>query len=169
MRNWKQFEKTFWTKSQTKNTKIQNACTLCGLNLAWLSPPPYLFNKRRLATPETLISSGLGASMPTFVGRSVCLSVSGKNVKNCQKLWIWTTFGNKSYRSYWVDLVNIFRPCVCPFVCPSVGMNKKIVTKKGFLSIQEWTSVQSHKNVQRTSTEMEQAYRQAQPQLHMEK
>ena len=33
--------------------------------------------------------------MPTHVGWSVCLSVSGKNVKNCQKPGIWTTYKTK--------------------------------------------------------------------------
>ena len=59
--------------------------------------------------PVDFLSSGLGASMPTFVG------LSGKNVKNGQKWWIWTTFENKSCRSSWVHPINIFRPCVCPF------------------------------------------------------
>ena len=65
--------------------------------------------------------------------RSVGLSVSGKMSKIVKSLWILTTFENKSYRSYWVDPVNIFRPCVCPFVCPYVGLNKNIATKKRIL------------------------------------
>ena len=53
---------------------------------------------------DWFLSSGLGASMPTFsvgrsVGPSVCMSVSGKNVKNCQRPIFAHTTENESYQS----------------------------------------------------------------------
>ena len=65
--------------------------------------------------------------------RSVCLSLE-KNVKNCQKQPIWTTYENKSCRFSWVHQINILKPCVCQFVCSFVGKVANQCGSQGFLN-----------------------------------